>query len=44
MAVDFNMLFEVWRYGFAFGLQVTLLCAFIPAALSAVWNLLNMIN
>lgn len=44
MTVDFDILFEVWRHGFSWGLQITLLCAFIPAALSAVWNLLNMTN
>lgn len=37
-----DMIFEYWRLGFAYGMQITLLCAFIPAALSGVWNLWNM--
>lgn len=42
--MDVNDLFELWRSGFAYGLQVTLLVCFVPAALSGVWNLLNMAN
>lgn len=31
--------FELWRVGFAYGVQVTLLVSFIPAVLSAIWTL-----
>lgn len=34
-------IFELWRLGFAYGFQLTLLVAFVPAALSGVWSLWN---
>lgn len=34
--------FELWRVGFAYGVQVTLLLSFIPAALGAIWTLWDM--
>lgn len=34
--------FELWRVGFAYGVQITLLVTFIPSVLSAIWTLWNM--
>ena len=35
---------ELWQGGFTFGIVITLLVAFVPAVLSAIWNLWNMVD
>lgn len=37
MSID--EVFELWRVGFAYGTQITLLMSFVPAVLGAVWTL-----